>query len=259
MASIVDQAVCIRQWDWSETSQTVSVLARELGLVKGIAKGAKREKSKFSGGFEVLTRGELQAVVKPSVELATLTAWDLQETFPAVRRSLLSHYAGMYMADLVRHALTERDPHPPLFDALVGALRMLGEPEMDRRAVLGFQWATLVETGYRPELEVDVVSGTPLGEGRTYGFSPRLGGFMMDAADGTRGAAAGGGAVGSGPVWRVRAETLGLLRALPGAGAAAVGVEGEALDRASRLLASYLREILGRELPSMGLLFGESL
>ena len=128
VASIIDQAVCIRQWDWSETSQTVSLLCREQGLVRGIAKGSKREKSKFSGGFEVLTRGELQSIMKPTADLATFTAWDLQETFPAVRRSLQSYYSGMYLADLVRHALTERNPHPALFDSLVEALRLLAHP-----------------------------------------------------------------------------------------------------------------------------------
>lgn len=251
MASITDQAVCIRHWDWSETSQTVSILGRELGLIRGLAKGSKREKSRFSGGFEVLTRGEVQAIVKPSAELATLTAWDLQETFPAVRRSLQSYYSGMYLADLVRHSLHERDPHPALYDSLVAALRLLGDPDGDRRAVLGFQWATLAETGYRPELALDVATGAPLAEARTYGFAPRLGGFTADLAE--TGAHA---APSTGPVWRVRAETLALMRAMAAQGVDTPG-PAEALDRASRLLASYLREILGRELPAMKALFGE--
>jgi DNA repair protein RecO (recombination protein O) len=258
VASTLDQAICIRQWDWSETSQTVSLLARELGLIRGIAKGAKRERSKFSGGFEVLTRGEVQAIIKPSAELATLAAWDLQETFPAVRRSLTSYYAGMYMADLVRHALIERDPHPVLFDRLVDALRLLGDPAGDRRAVLRFQWDTLIETGYRPEVRLDILSGIPLAEARTYGFSPRLGGFTMDAAAGEAASGANGTAPtreSEGPVWRVRSETLGILRSL--AEGRLASASPEAVDRASRLLASYLREILGRDLPSTAPLFGQ--
>ena len=43
--------------------------------------------------------------------------------------------------------------------------------------------------------------------------------------------------------------------AAEGVGAAVPAPEG--VDPASRLLASYLREILGRELPSMKPLFGE--
>lgn len=251
MPSTLDQAVCIRVWDWSETSQTVSLFARDQGLLRGLAKGSKRENSQFSGGFEPLTRGELLAIVKPSSDLATLTAWDLQETFPALRRSLSSFYSGMYMADLVQHALHEHDPHPILFDQFLTALRMLGAPDNDRRAVLQFQWATLVEAGYRPELDLDASSGSPLTDARTFAFAPHLGGFVADATESniTRPI--------SGPIWRVRAETLATLRELAADPASLTAAAPEALDRATRLLAAHLREVLGRELPSMRHLFGE--
>ena len=39
MGTIHDQGVCIRHWDFSETSQTVSLFGRSLGVVRGLAKG----------------------------------------------------------------------------------------------------------------------------------------------------------------------------------------------------------------------------
>jgi DNA repair protein RecO (recombination protein O) len=243
----LDQSICIRVYDWSETSQTVTLFGRTLGLIRAVAKGSKRDKSPFSGGLQPLTRGEMSAILKPSVDLANLTAFDLQETFPALRTSLSSFYSGMYLADLVQHALHERDPHPALFDRLLLSLRLLGEPVHDRRAVLNFQWAVLSETGYRPELDADVHLGTPLAPARTYGFSPRLGGFIADATEAPAGVPV--------PVWRVRAETLDLLRALASDSLGAVAPEST--DRASRLLAAHLREVLGRDLPSMRPLFGD--
>jgi len=178
--TVIDQAICIRQWDWSETSQTVSLFARDTGMVRGIAKGSRREKGPFSGGLEVLTRGEMVAIVKPGSDLANITAWDLQELFPPLRTSLGVFYAGMYVADLTHHAVSDRDPHPALFGALLASLRGLS-PGTERAAVLRYQWATLVETGYRPEVERDVVSGSSLGLARTYAFAPHQGGFTRDA------------------------------------------------------------------------------
>jgi DNA repair protein RecO (recombination protein O) len=240
--TVIDTAICIRHWDWSETSQTVSLFARETGVVRGIAKGSRREKSPFSGGLEVLTRGEVVAIVKPGADLANITAWDLREIFPALRRSLPAFYAGMYLADLAHQAVSDRDPHPALFDALLGALRGLS-PSAERRSVLTFQWRALVETGYRPEVDRDVVRGEALAPAATYAFAPRLGGFTRD------------GEVAPGPLWRARAETLEQLRALDrGEGA---GGSMEAVERSSRLLDAYLREVLGRALPSSGPLFGE--
>ena len=103
MPPVHDIALCIRHWDWSETSQTVSLFTRTHGLIRGIAKGSKREKSNFSGGIELLTRGQALFILKPAADLANLTAWDLQETFPAIRRNLSSFYSAMYMADLLQH------------------------------------------------------------------------------------------------------------------------------------------------------------
>ncbi|MCZ6836092.1 MAG: recombination protein O N-terminal domain-containing protein, partial [Planctomycetota bacterium] len=73
MPTISDSAVCIRRWDFSETSQTVSLFTHTHGIIRGLAKGAKREKGAFSGGFDVLTQGHLVAIVKPGRDLATLT------------------------------------------------------------------------------------------------------------------------------------------------------------------------------------------
>ncbi|HAC09503.1 MAG TPA: DNA repair protein RecO, partial [Phycisphaerales bacterium] len=53
MPTIRDEAVCVRHWDFSETSQTVSLFLRDHGLVRGLAKGARRERGSFSGGFDL--------------------------------------------------------------------------------------------------------------------------------------------------------------------------------------------------------------
>jgi len=243
-----DHAVVIRLWDYSETSQTACLFCRDHGMLRALAKGSKREKSPFSGGLELLTRGEVVFITKRTSDLATLTEWDLQEVYWSIRKRLDAHRAGLYVADLVYHALTDQDPHPELFDALVEALDLLQTPEGVGPALLRFQWALLSETGYRPRLDADAATGRPLPAARSYGFSPDRGGIVPDP--GARGGARSNGA---GP-WRVRAETVRLLRALdeqqtPGSG-------GLNTERANRLLAAYLRHVLRRELPTRRMLFG---
>jgi len=239
-----DQAVCIRHWDWSETSQTVSLLARSHGLLRALAKGSRRPKAPFSGGLELLTLGRAGLIVKPATELALLTEWDLQEIFPALRTSLRAHHAGLYFADLTHHALVDRDPHPALFDALVTALRGLAEPGSVATALLRYQWSVLVETGHRPVVGADAATGEPLRPAAVYRFRPELGGLVMPTG-------------GSAPGWPVRAQTVAVLRGLEGGGP----MEGpaESVDRANRLLASCLRYVLGREPRTMPLLFGNRL
>jgi DNA repair protein RecO (recombination protein O) len=234
---VTDEGVCIRQWDWSETSQTVSIFTRGQGVIRGIAKGAKRENARFSGGIEVMTRAEVISSAKATEGLTLLAAWDLLETYPAARRSLSAFYAGMTMLDLVHHALSERDPHAELYDALVDGLRSLGEPDADRRALLQLLWHVLSETGHRPEVERDAATGAGLETSSSYAFNARMGGLTAEAPQ------------SGAPVWRVRAETVGLLRALSAGRPDAA--DPAAVDRATRLLALYFREVFACELPSL--------
>ncbi len=252
MAVEADQALCLRAWDWSETSQTAALFTRDHGLLRVLAKGSKRPKSAFSGGLEPLTAAHIQFHLKPTSELALLTRWDLAETFPALRADLPSHYAGLYLADLLLHVAAAHDPHPGLFDALLTTLRRLAPGRPPAGALVLGQWAVLVEGGYRPELDASVVTGEALEGLPGYLFDPFRGGLAgpADTAP-ARGA--------DGVDWRLRGSTVEALRTLaraPGSGPEAdqadrlAGVPDDVLERAARFLAVYLRHVLGQELPS---------
>ncbi len=241
MPTIADNSVCIRRWDFSESSQVVSHFTREHGMIRGLAKGAKRDKGTFSGGMDVLTRGQIVAITKPGRDLATLTQWSLEEVFWAARQNLAANRAALYMADLVHHMLTEHDPHPLLFDAMVASLRKLEQPSHIGEALLEFQWALLREAGYQPELASDIVKPPSTGAvEKPLLFSPRRGGFVSSDGNAENDQ--------KGPLWRVRPATVDLLRRV--ATGETVESDSETVGRANRLLASYIREIAGSELPT---------
>ena len=261
MPALIDEAICIRQWEWSETSQTCVLFTRGLGLVRALAKGSRRPLSPYSGGVEILTRARIGVIPRPNSDLALLTEWDLAEMFPVLRTSLAVHRCGLYISDLIGHAIHDHDPHVPLYDTTVECLRLLRGPEDVPSTLLKFQWSLLVETGYRPVLDADVRTGESISPARSYVFSPALGGIAADSA--APDADAGNShASGEGRAWRVRAATIDLLRGLAAnglSGVAAAGADALAIDRANRLLASYARYVLGNEPPTMGLIFGHRL
>jgi DNA repair protein RecO len=223
------------------------LFGRGTGVLRALAKGSKRVGSAFSGGIEVLARGRISFMQRPNSELVLLTEWDLEEIFPALRRALRPYHAGLYMADVVHHVVRDHDPHPRLFDALVAALRDLADPAAIPAALLRFQWETLVETGYKPVLEIDAATGQPLSPAPFYRFSPTLGGLLPDAVAGQEGVE-GHSHDHRHPAWRVRENTVHLLQQLASEGNGSHPASAPAtIERANRLLASYLCHLLGRE------------
>lgn len=241
MPTIKDHAICLRHWDFSETSQTVSLFLREHGVMRGLAKGAKRERGRFSGGIDVLTAGEVVAIVKPGRPLATLTDWLLRTAWTIVRRDITANRIGLYAVDLVHQLLAEHDPHPRLFDALVQLLDDLQARTGPWHALLRYQWVLLSETGYEPQLGrmADTGEAVPAKTG-TLGFSAAAGGVVADTGAADR--------------WRVRVATIELIREAA-RGSDISSADDANVQRANRLLAAYLREIIGDQPPAMRWLF----
>lgn len=261
MPRFKDQAICIRDLDWSETSQVVVLLTETRGKIRGIAKGSKRQSpsavARFSGGIELLTAGQVIATTRPSSDLASITEWDLQQDYFALRRNFRGQRVAMYAADLCNALLAEEDAHPVVFGLLGGLLNTLcsvGPMRAEARtskgahdsgggisgALLAFQWGVLVDCGYKPELEIDVRRGGVLERVRAYTFDPLAGGLTADQgiAD-----------------WRVRAATVDVLRSVA-AGGSLVELDAESVTRANKLLCVYGRAILDKELPTMGVVLG---
>ncbi len=141
MAILSDTAICLRCWDFSETSQTVSLLTKEHGMIRGLAKGSKRDNGAFSGGFDPLTRGNIVARLKTNSDLATLTEWNLEHVWWSTRNNLDVNRVAIYMVDLVGRMLTDQDPHTNVYDTLLEALNRIDDGHDIDWPLLRFQWA----------------------------------------------------------------------------------------------------------------------
>ncbi len=247
MATIQGEAICVRHWDWSETSQTVSLLTREHGLIRCLAKGSKRDKAPFSGGLEIATLGHIVAIVRPNSELVLLTAWDLLRPMHLLRTDLERFHAGMYAIDLIPRLINDHDPHPEIYDALLAVLARLGESGSEKgesiaRLMLWFQWVLLVQIGSRPELRNDVTSGERLdARSPVFGFHASHGGLTQDP-----------GQSDLSDIWRVRRSTVDLLRRLDDQAeiASIDDARPDELGRAGGLLAMYIRTLVGHDIRS---------
>src|SRR5437016_1207402 len=111
-----DRCICLRKVEYSETSQILTLLGRQHGLMHVIAKGAHRTTkagaSKFGGGIDLLDIGDAVFTLDPARELGTLTEWRLIDGHLELRRNLRAMYLGQYAAELVGFLIEEHDAHP---------------------------------------------------------------------------------------------------------------------------------------------------
>jgi DNA repair protein RecO (recombination protein O) len=249
--TLTDNAICLRRWDFSETSQTVSLLTESHGLLRGLAKGAKRSDGRFSGGFDLLTRGQITLILKPGRDLVILTEWHLAEVFWAARKELAANRASLYMVDLAHRMLKEQDPHPEVYLALASALAACHQPDRIGIETLIYQWRLLVACGYRPRLDhAAETDQSQLCEDRLAQvvlFSPLNGGVV--------GANPAGDPAGD--AVRVRTGTIDLLQAVSEGDFVAAAAQPEGVRRANRLLAVCFRALLGEAPPAMRWAFAD--
>lgn len=238
------QAICLRTTDYSETSQIVHFLARDLGVVKMIAKGSKRPKSKTGGALDLLSEGDLVFSSGRGEALGTLIEFTETESRTALRRDAARLNTALYLLELTAAMLAENDPHPEVFDLLHNALARLGQDDAPAGAVLAYsQWRMLRHVGLLGEMSVCVGCGTPTagaapGDLRHMVFSSRRGGLLCGSCE--------SGATEKTPV---DAAALAGISALTDAEAGRkTDLPDDHARSVSRLLAYHITEQLGKRL-----------
>jgi DNA repair protein RecO (recombination protein O) len=195
MPVVSDAGVVLRLSDYSETSQIITLLTAQHGLVRLIGKGVRRGSAKsFSAGLDLLELGDAGfAIPRNEAELGTLTEWRLRDGFRGLRDSLVAIHVGLYAAEMAAALVVETDPQPELFDLLVAHLGALAGPRREptpesspgvaraigcMAALVNFQRGALELTGFAPELTRCVTCGKPYQRGRGAYFSASAGGLL---------------------------------------------------------------------------------
>lgn len=175
-----EPAICLRTSDFSETSQVVHFLGRESGVLRLLAKGAKRNKSSSGGAMDLMCEGDLVYIASRRDSLGTLVEFTETDSHSGLRTCAAKLNTGLYMIELAGALLAEADPHPEVFDLLRNALARLAQPDAPAPAVLAwFQWRTLHYVGLMGDLTTCAACGKPVGpSARGAYFSSSEGGLV---------------------------------------------------------------------------------
>ena len=235
MPTYRDEAVVLRTHKLGEADRIVTMLSREHGKIRAVAKGVRRTKSKFGARLEPFMVVDLQCHIGRSLDIVTQA-----ESIASYGADISDDYASFTAAHaMVETAdrLTDDDGSLQQYLLLVGALRTLARREHAAGLTLdSYLLRALSIAGWAPSFGDCAVTGAP---GPHTAFVPQLGGVVSDA-------------VAPPGVARLDPETLALLAALlSGDWAVADASAQSARNQASGVIAAFAQFHLERGLRSL--------
>src|SRR4051812_28150680 len=95
------EAIILRTYNLAEADKIVVCLTRSCGVVRGVARGARRLKSRFGAGLEPYTIIALAYYEKEGRELVSVRQAEIIRSFFSLAQSAESVAALAYMSELV--------------------------------------------------------------------------------------------------------------------------------------------------------------
>jgi DNA repair protein RecO (recombination protein O) len=142
-------AIVLRNYYLSESDKIVLFLTQNYGLIRGVAKGARRLKSRFGSGLEPLSIVTLGYFEKEQRELVSINNVELQESYftKASDFGLLTRFS--YLIGLLTEFLPPNDADEILF-RMTRACLVAVEPDNLDFITIYFEVWLLKQSGYLP-------------------------------------------------------------------------------------------------------------
>lgn len=239
-------AIVLKSRKWGEADRIVTFYTLRFGKVRGVARGARRMKSRFGSALEPFVHADLNLFEKANDHLYRITQADIREPMTPLREDLPRMSAAGRLVNLVAALTGENDACPTIYDALSAGLRALESGDDVGLITLLFEIRLLGLSGFRPQLDPCAACAQPRGApaGR---FSPAAGGLLCDRCSGKD----------ADRTWPLSPGSLAVLgHALRWSPAVLTRLRatGQVRDELDRAIEAYIIVVAGKRLPPIDFL-----
>lgn len=176
------EALVLRTYPFRESSLVVSFIARDQGKLRGVARGARRLKSRFGAGLERLAHVRMFYFQRENRDLVNLDSCELVNSQFGVLGDYSLGVALDFLAEVSEQLLPEHEPNDPYFRLLLlvlDYLRECGAAALWPALTYFSLWAVKLG-GWLPELSACVSCGVEIpAQERTY-FTRSLPGLVCE-------------------------------------------------------------------------------
>lgn len=169
--SFRDRAVVIRTHDFGEADRVVVLLTRTHGIVRSVAKGVRKSRSRFGSRLQPFVHLDVQ--LYPGRSLATLTSADTVAYYGAGIIEDFDRYAAASAVLETAERVAAHGEDPSLFDAVVDALARMQVTAFPTATLDMFLLRAMATEGWAPSLFDCAACQAP---GPHHAFHPGIGG-----------------------------------------------------------------------------------
>lgn len=146
------ESLVLRSYNLAEADRIVVFFTRDHGIIRGVAKGAKRLKSRFGSTLELFSTVNLTYFQKEDRELVSVQNVDLARSRFAAASDPAFLHTFSYLAELLTAMLPPHDPNETTYRMAKACLDAeLAEPDEFAAIRLYFELWLLRLGGYLPE------------------------------------------------------------------------------------------------------------
>ena len=163
-------AINLRSYDLSDADKIVVMYSRDKGLLRSVAKGVKRPKSKLGARMDSLVANTLQ--FSRGRNLDTICQAQTINSFKKIREDMLKLMCSSYISEIVVNFGVENDPSSQeTYNLLYRVLEKISNASTKKDillAVIRFQLKIMNISGFSPEFDTCLCCGKKLLEEDIY-------------------------------------------------------------------------------------------
>lgn len=165
MRLVTTDAIVLRSYNLAESDRIVVFLTRKAGLVRGVAKGARRMKSRFGAALEPFTLIRLAFHERENRDLVSISTTEILKSNFALNAKPEVAEVLAYMGELISEFAPPHEADERLFRMLNACINALAStPGAERQVTRYFEIWLLRLAGLFPDLRSCSGCGVELGD-----------------------------------------------------------------------------------------------
>jgi DNA repair protein RecO (recombination protein O) len=169
MSYLKTKGIVIKEVNTGEADKIITIFAKGYGKIAAAARGARRSKSTFVAGSQLLCYSDF--VLFKGRDMFSVNSCDVIEPFYEIRNDIVKLTYSAHLVELISDVIQENQPSTRLLQLFLNSLHMLTKTEKSPELISRiFEIRLLSIMGYAPYVRACIVCGCEDDQSMNFSF-----------------------------------------------------------------------------------------